>query len=239
MVRRRTWLGRSQVAPPLQQDEGDPARQDRQPEGGDAVEEDGGHRHLAFDADGGEAGDERRLDGADAPRRRRRRADGGAQEEDDADAGDARRARAEGVHAEDEGRDVAEGEKDRAAEELGHLEGPPRDLADALSGAPQDGHDALAQHAAPGRQQEQEPGEREDDGEPDQHGLARGQEVEGADAAAPGPEQEDEGERDVHQKAGELLQADGRRGHGQIEALLLQVAHVDGHAARGAPARCG
>ena len=80
----------------------------------------------------------------------------------------------------DQGGDVGEGQERRPAEELGQLERPARDLADALSGAPQDRQDAFAQHAAPGRQQEQQPGERQDRGETDEHRLARGQEVEGA-----------------------------------------------------------
>ena len=82
----------------------------------------------------------------------------------------------------------------------------------------------------PGRQEEQEPAESQDHGEADEHGLARGQEVDRADAAPACPQQEDEGEAEVHEQAGQLLQADAGRGHREVEALLLQKAHVDGDA---------
>ena len=106
-----------------------------------------------------------------------------------------------------------------------------RHVEDPLAGSAHDREDALAQHAPPDRKHEEQPGEREHGAEADQHRLAGGQEVDRSGAAAPCPREEGEREGDVHQQSRHLLQPDARRRHREIDALLLQEAHVGGDAA--------
>ena len=95
------------------------------------------------------------LDRADAAGGRDHRCGRGPEEVDDADGRQAQ-ATAQRLHRQGQRRDVEESDRDLAAEELGELGGPARDLRHPLARPLQQRHHAGTEELPPPREQEEE-----------------------------------------------------------------------------------
>src|SRR5829696_8194163 len=213
----------------LETGEGDPAGEDRQPEGGQPEQEhrrDGG---LLVEAGGGQAGDQGGLDRPDGARGGGGLGDGRAHQVGGDDRRDGQAA-PEGLDAADQAEGIAEGDQGRPAEQQGELAGVAAQLPHPADGPPDAGDDVPVDQPASGRDGRDQAGGGQD-AEPDPgQGPGRGQ-MDALPPAGADHDHEDAEQGGVHHGAGDRVDAGPGDGDGGVDALAFHEAGAEGQAA--------